>query len=87
MNRSILLTSMVALATVALAAKHDFATTDADTDGKVSPKEYATLVQMRFAKSGKVGYEKAAEKQFKKKDTNADGVLSEEEFSIKPRKK
>jgi len=80
------LIATIALAATTQAAKITFETVDSDKDGKVSLKEYSELVKARFAQSEKEGYEQAAAKQFKKKDTNADGFLSKDEFSIKPKK-
>jgi len=87
MKRCTLLLITIAIASFAQAAKITFETIDSDKDGKVSLKEYSELVKARFAQSEKEGYEQAAAKQFKKKDANADGFLSEEEFAAKPKKK
>ena len=45
------------------------------------------MTKMQFEKKGKEGYEAEAVKRFARKDANADGTLSKEEFLSMPGKK
>jgi Ca2+-binding EF-hand superfamily protein len=57
---------------------------DADEDGRLSPDEFAALVKRREARDGKIRDAAAITEQFSRKDSDADGFISEAEFSAKP---
>ena len=53
---------------------------DKNKDGKVCVEEWTPVVEARFEKQGKTGWEAQAPKQFNFMDKDKDGFLSLEEF-------